>query len=133
MIQNNKLIAEFLGWKYFQFVPGKERVGWYNDKNKYVCRGHRELKFDYDWNWLMLAVERIEEIQDPQHGRFSVYIRQNECSIQGQHLNKVLSGDPNCVAYLSDCNAIFPTKLQSTYYNVVEFIKWYNEKTKSNS
>ena len=126
-IKNNKLIAEFLGCKYYPFVPGNERVGWYNDKNQYMCRSHRDLRFDFDWNWLMLSVEKIESIHDPQHGRFSVYIRQNECSIQGQHLNKVLSGDMNCVAYLSDCNAIFPTKRQSTYYNVVEFIKWYNE------
>ena len=29
--------------------------------------------------------------------------------------------------YCSNPNAIFETKLESTYYNVVEFIKWWNK------
>lgn len=106
--EGNKLIAEFMGWKYSLFTP-----------------------FQQDWNDLMYVIERIESIRDVKYGWFAVTIRGNECNIQSEHLWRELqanaSNDRNeYPVYISDPNAIFPTKIESTWYNVVEFIKFYN-------
>lgn len=80
-------------------------------------------KYASDWIYLMEVVYKIEEIEDEKYGRFVVYISSNSCSIQStkQHPIHLLP------LYMSDPNAILNTKLESTYYNVVEFIKWYSQ------
>ena len=49
--------------------------------------------------------------------------------IQGTKLYLALKA-PNTYGfvYMSDANAIFPTKIESTWYNVIEFIKFYSKK-----
>jgi hypothetical protein len=126
IIKNNILLAEFLGWEYVYYAPC-----W----NHPIIDGAKtENDFDYasNWNSLMEVVEKIESIRDEEYGKFSVSIRSNTCDIHSSHLWKVVQGiDPNAPAYMSDCNAIFPTKLESTYYNVVRFVEWYNELLKN--
>lgn len=55
--ENNKKIAEFLGWKE-QTDPTERWFG--NFINPLTREYHKELYFDIDWNWLMEVVERIE-------------------------------------------------------------------------
>lgn len=81
-----------------------------------------------DWDYLMPVVEKIESIHDEQHGYFSVHISSNSCSIQGTNLWKAIENlEGYGYVYCSDTNAIFSTKIESTWYNVVDFIKWYNQ------
>ena len=84
------------------------------------------ISFDNDWQLLMKVVEKIESIQDDHHGYFQVHISGNSCTIQGSNLWKAI--EPNSKygwVYLSDPNAIFETKRESTWYNVIKFIQWY--------
>ncbi len=147
---DNILIHEFLGRK---FIPVK--AGWgYNyhfinkkfksyqkcfdfcqqiNKGKepdecYFALPQHSLKFEYstDWNELMLVVKKIESINDPHHGYFGVHISSNACSIQGTFLHRAIADlEGYGYVYMSDPNAIFATKEKSTYYNIVEFLKWY--------
>ena len=77
------------------------------------------------WNDVMPVVDKVESIYDDFHGYFGVHIYSNACTIQGTKLRT----DPENFhpAYLSDPNAILNTKIESTWYNIVQFINWYNK------
>jgi hypothetical protein len=62
-----------------------------------------DLRFAYDWNWLMIAVERIEE-------EFDVNIDGHVCEIYCPH------GSIDTVSEIAD------SKIESVYKAVVEFI-----------
>ena len=112
IIENNKLIAEFLSVKIhpcetienFKFLPIEER-GLYNG---YFID---ELKYHEDWNWLMEVVEKIESLG------YRIEIVKHICRI-----------------YLSNKETIIISentpKIEAVYNAVVEFIKWYNNQNK---
>jgi hypothetical protein len=57
MENNNKLIAEFMGFQYTS-------IGWYDAEESLDLKGDNtfdELKFDTDWNWLMPVVKKCRE------------------------------------------------------------------------
>jgi hypothetical protein len=83
------------------------------------------VNFDNDWELLMKVVEKIESIQDDHHGHFQVHISGNSCTIFGSYLWKAIGDENYGHVYLSDPNAIFETKRESTWYNVIKFIQWY--------
>jgi hypothetical protein len=119
----NRLIAEFMGFSIKEF-------------HGMLCLcGEDESPWDYDpihffaphqsWSDLMPVVEKIESIRDEEYGWFRVDIASNSCSIQSEHLWRSVQGE-DVEAYISDPNAILNTKIESTWYNVVEFIEWWN-------
>ena len=62
--ENNQLIAEFLG---FQSTD----IGWYDAEEtlseieKYGNTfDNYDLRFDFDWNWLMVVVEKIFAVEE---------------------------------------------------------------------
>ena len=75
MTENNKLFAEFLGYKYYphplpncgwrkencNISPKLNKQGKVGERD-YLCRLHKDLAFDTDWNWLMQVVEKIESL-----------------------------------------------------------------------
>lgn len=112
-IENNKLIAEFLGYKEQKdpterwfgrfFIPTK---GWYKEN---------ELAFSHDWNWLMEVVDKIEKIVIENDNSFNVTIGATiYCVIQ----------DSNGECYEMHYNG--KTKIEAVYNACLEFIKWYN-------
>ena len=112
IIENNKLIAEFLRIKIhpcetienFKFLPIEER-GLYNG---YFID---ELKYHEDYNWLMEVVEKIESLG------YRIEIVKHICRI-----------------YLSNKETIIISentpKIEAVYIACVEFIKWYNNQNK---
>lgn len=124
-IDNNKLIAEFmgypskskdsieatltdnayhwyLGWKKFYYISGD----WHSEDR---------LLFHLDWNWLMQAVDKIEEIEDEEG--FSQYVFE------------ILMTSVNIIdnRYALPVVETFErTKIEATYKAVIKFIKYYN-------
>ena len=135
---NNKRIAEFLGWKYFPKVDGERFAGWRKDvevrtlemyiklhgqhNGYYLCRNHNDLRYYNSWDWLMEAVEKIESIACPLNGRFGVYISSNSCTIQS---TKFFMSDKN-TRYYDEVYA--DTKKLATYQAVMHFIDYYDRK-----
>ena len=113
-IENNKLIAEFMGLSYC-----KKHLyeGWYknHEHNHRLC-DFNGLKYHSDWNWLMKVVEKIESIED---GIYQVDILQEGCKILKRCCLLI---DKRVGKLESDT-----TKIESVYLACVEFIKWYNE------
>lgn len=133
--EGNKLCAEYLGYKYYKWtdenIPNNLSGGWIHtkklpkDRYYYLGRTAKEMAFHWDWNLLMLVVEKIEEIRNNEYGWFGISIRSNGCSIQSQYLYLDLNDEKHDKKiYISDPNAIFQTKVESTFYNVVEFLKF---------
>ena len=99
MENNNKLIAEFLGFQ-------QTNIGWY-DSEEVLLRTERDntfddLKFDTDWNWLMKAVEKCLTKLDTYN------ITTNE------HYNNIH-------------DSLWSINITEVYNAVVEFIKFHNE------
>lgn len=91
-----------------------------------VCRPS-QMEYHSSWDWLMPIVDKIESIYDDHHGYFGVHIISNSCMIRGTFLHKAIKKNSKYGwVYMSDPEAIFETKIESTWYNVVQFIKWWN-------
>lgn len=126
ILEGNKLLAEFVGIQVTDFHWGDWKTLIIGDEDDAIDFG--ELQYytpDKDWNQLMDIVEKIESIKDPHQGNFPVYIYSNSCSIQGSNLYRALENSNYSGVYISNPDAIFDTKIKSTWYNVVQFIKWY--------
>ena len=98
-MQDNKLIAEFMG--------------------KEIYQKHHESNYHCSWDWLMPVVERIEaELEE----EFRVVILEHECSIYQKTQDHELQDAFQCVA-----QKFGTSKIEATYNAVVEFIKQYND------
>lgn len=68
--ENNKLIAEFLGYELEEILSGKEVYAIEGLNNNLEFFYPNELLYHSDWNWLMYLVEKIfqtaedEKIED---------------------------------------------------------------------
>lgn len=57
-----KHMACFLGWKYYPWINRDEkRVGWYDEKDIYICRVSRDLPFYKQIFHLNKVISKIEE------------------------------------------------------------------------
>lgn len=111
-LENNKLIAEFLGRN------GKINKSLYSWKgiDALLSGGWvpiEQTKFHSDWNWLMQVVEKIESLDGHLH------ICDNDVFV---HFPKRVI---NCIRI--DGERLKLTKIEAVYNACVEFIKWYNE------
>jgi hypothetical protein len=125
-IENNKIIAEFMGLsktKMFFNLKTGNYVKNENDDCKvrptevYLKNNKPITMFYYhkDWNWLMEVVEKIESLENT---RFDFQINQYNVRIY----------DHENIEFIVELNR--DTKIEATYNACVEFIKWYNEQNK---
>ena len=105
IIPGNCAIANFLG------AAGPDLYWLPQLKDDYIKNEQftpSELRFHTDWNWLMLAIERIDMIITT-----NCKINYRSCSIIS------LDDDVNILEFGD-------TKIQAVWKAVVNFIKWYN-------
>lgn len=101
-IENNKLIADFMGCRYDENRNSHEDSEYYYEDS--------ELEYHFNWNWLMEVVERIESL--------------------GYDTEIVYRLDDGGHCFYINDSPVFSSqmgsKIESIYQAVVEFIKWYN-------
>ena len=117
IIDGNRLIAEFMG-----VAP---HDGWYDGWELQKAglpfsmgamgNGTDSLKFHLSWDWLMFAVEKIEDLEP----EFQVVIYEDEVEIWRKENSKW--------EQISNVSADGSGKLRNTWLAVIEFIKWYNK------
>jgi len=121
VLENNKLIAEFLNWEFdaIEFIAPKEfeTIIPFNHQSKktkalecFTTSIYKviDLKFHSDWNWLVEVVEKIESL------RYNIMIGNVICIIERNNgLDSIMIREE--------------TKIEAVYNACVEFIKWYNE------
>ena len=125
-MENNKLIAEFMGMKY-----SDERSF---DNGEWTHSIKSLSKFQTSWAWLMPVVKKIERKHKANFRTECLWNEFIECSIyqvivsieQGE-----MSKDKSCIYdskkiywYIGDS---VKCKREATYKAVVEFIKTYND------
>ena len=129
IIENNKIIAEFLDWEFDDLsetfeTPFLKLVdpNAFGDE-QYSCKLQDfELEFHSDWNWLMRVVEKIENLQDENNcAIYNVQIEQSFTEIIDNHTSET-------IIYNIDADS----KIEAVYNTVIEFIKLYNEQNKNN-
>jgi hypothetical protein len=108
-LENNKLIAEFMGFE-LQTNPKERWFGQYfTTPNEAWSNRIELLLFDTDWNWLMEVVKKIEELGN------DVLITTNYIQIAFDEGEQFI--------VMEDFNI----KITSVYDACIKFIKWYNE------
>ena len=123
MEENNKLIAEFLGWEkiYLEgcveyILPESLTDPIYKLDSRFI------LEFDSNWNWLMEVVEKITSILmlDDNYKYNYLYIgydfEDNE-----HYVNLYVSEDTQLNGSSKN------SKIEATYEAVVNFINFYNK------
>ena len=118
IIENNKLIAEFMG--VFDKILSTGNIHSWSDapfyyttedtREKVIKNISKYSKYSKDWNWLMQIVDKIENMGN------DVLITSNYVQItynEGENfINLELKGN---------------IMLETVYNACVEFIKWYNK------
>jgi hypothetical protein len=121
----NKLIAEFLGWEFnepdFVFPEGSWSVG-----------GGLltvDLMFGESWDSLMPVVEKIEALSDNIVDKVYVSINGKTCGMWTYFVaSDVLRiGAENNTLKI---NCTGKTKIEAVWQAVIQFIKWYNKENK---
>tara|TARA_R100000951_G_scaffold100702_2_gene91597 strand:- start:259 stop:594 length:336 start_codon:yes stop_codon:yes gene_type:complete len=111
-MNNNKLIAEFMGWDIESptSMPRNLHLSNLELDNGEVWA----YKFHTSWDWLMPVVEKIENLG------YELIIAESRCKINHNtdySIEEVISID------------IIGSKIEATYQALVEFIKEVNELT----
>lgn len=122
IVENNKLIAEFMGFVADKSFEVKLADGintsyyYYKDDVMYLPE---TMAYHSDWNWLMEVVEKIHSMQS-----YGVLINPNGTYIQDED-DKVI-----CMTFKNEevnGEIISSSNIEATFNCCVEFIKWYNE------
>ena len=109
-IENNELIAEFMGLSEPYYLPqyGNIRPNgeWKDEFNI------NQLKYNSSWDWLMPVVEKIETLG------FWIRMDYGDVFVVDDDSNIIIENPMHEDGY---------TKLSLVYQVVVEFITWYNK------
>lgn len=108
--ENNKSIAEFLGW-----TLDDEELNTFRKRVNGIYR-YANFKFQTDWNDLMEVVEKIETIEE-QRFLFQISTRQGFYAEVRERFSYETKIE----------DAWGETRIEAVYDACVEFIKWYNE------
>lgn len=75
-LHGNKLIAEFMGYKYIgEPTPNSHSNGWWKDGKvtsvklpgkPFLCRNHNQLAYGFSWDWLIPVCKKCAEISNTQ-------------------------------------------------------------------
>ncbi len=112
IIESNKLIAEFMGYRSFTSNQQND----YFEINNLPFKAS-ELQFHTSWDWLHQAIDKIETLG------YVVAVERYITHIT-KHESLDLDNFINCMATKES-----DTRMQIAYDAVIQFIKWYNTQT----
>jgi hypothetical protein len=122
ILQNNILIAEFMGYQH----QIEEWCGSNTLQYQEIGDYHEMIPFKPESRWddLMPVVEKIEGLDE-----YSVVIKKKVVIIQRTKYSCFKLIDENIsITEVTECTS----KIEAAWLAVVDFIRWYNEKTNEN-
>lgn len=127
ILEGNRLIAEFMDGKYYEFGTPNEMWIPYMGSRDFTTLDSGEtgtLMYHSSWEWLMNVVEKIELLSEYRDIKVTI----SPTSTLISCYSKTERQDPWNYRLLYSRNAIDKTsKRNACWQSVVEFIKWYNE------
>jgi hypothetical protein len=105
ILEGNKLIAEFMGYKYFPNNSLNGIKGVYEKEGKSLML-ITDFTYHSSWDWLMPVVEKIGSLECVYHWELT----QNTFTI-----------------YSDEDFQHFGTDIERVCTTIIEFIKWYND------
>lgn len=138
MIENNKLIAEFMG---FVESPTTNKYWTKRSLEGFGIGELVDLKFHTDWNWLMQVVEKIETTSYNVPEKFRRGFMKNTFKATGviysdyDDREEFLGWSSRCElgfktlwdsTMLGEDVKKYNTKIEAVYNACLGFIKWYN-------
>ena len=121
----NKLCAEFLGM--YQTDDGRY---WEETDNSLTNWYVEELRFDYDWEYIMPIVEKIEDLKT-ETSSFKFYINPKSVIIREDKNYSFEIGDRGTSSeplYFNGSKCITgKSKKEAVVKAIWEFLNWYNE------
>ena len=121
ILENNVLIAEFMGAEKIQYpapIYGIYKFPVSPDK-KHTKMDAIYFEYHTSWDWLIPIVEKIESLNE------IVSIENNSCIIVNNINTEAHEWFTTMHNKNIDSGKI--SKIEATYYAVVEFIKWHNK------
>ncbi len=128
----NKLIAEFMGYKYYPLPEDRSyNPGWWKgdpikmtsfnklNENHLLCRSYNDLRYYNSWDWLMSVVYKIFN-----EGWVTIFYS-NYCIIQDKAT--FTKREDNDLPYFDSHSESPETLIKAVYECVVEFIKYQNK------
>ncbi len=131
IIEENKLIAEFMGYKYFPYSKGSVGIpGWKKHENShlkigngYLCRATKDIYYHSSWDWLMKVVEKIEA---ETAAVFQIFKRQVDIYYEYDKF-QLTEEDYLPKEYKIRHDGDYPTKIKAIYAATVDYIRWSNQ------
>ena len=132
IIEGNKLIAEFIGYKF----NGNIVISAPLDKNGFdnydILTGYNisQAAYNSSWNWLMSVVEKIDNLNIS-----NLNLEESSCvhaEIAGSHIKISIRHNHTGMEdyhflYFENDYTDENSKILAVYKAVIEFIKWYNK------
>ena len=115
IIQNNKLIAEFMGLKptkvFGRYLISKDHCHCVENTEEEAMNGFASIsKYNISWDWLMPVVEKIENLE--------------YWCIIGKWTSICSANDNERIAISS---VEGKSKIMNAYHAIISFIMWYNK------
>lgn len=139
ILEGNKLIANFLGWKTFsryhswkcknviQYDQSLLDEPYINENDGYLYEGS-EL-FHSSWDWLMPVVEKIEHLYEDKHKLPLFEITSHNCNFALTHPMEFKQWIVGCFPESRE-KVKANSKIEAAWIVAVEFIKWFNKQQK---
>jgi hypothetical protein len=137
-IENNKLIAEFMGYEKIVFPENSKYLGQYTNPISKRVYSISELEYHSDWNWLMEVLSKIKKM--------GYFVDMNYLSNTYGHIATSHYSDKTIIAEISHKpnpsvskpptaeNPIYINEYdepkEALYNLIVRFINWYNQQSK---
>lgn len=110
----NEMFAQFLGWFVAEcyVTPTDKDIKCLNLDTEFKEIPPYTMKFHCDWNWLMLVVDKIENVHNK-----TVLIERQKCHIHSGGTHHGVSTKVQ-------------SKIEAVYNACAEFVQWYNKQQK---
>lgn len=130
--ENNKLIAEFMGYRYETGVtPGGSWSRFFKVGGTFED-SFPSPKYHTSWDWLMPVIEKIGKLIVDRRdvlftiGSAGIWIALNQSNWTGEKFPPCVIANTLNVNYFANDESEETPKIEAVYFGVIKFINWYN-------
>lgn len=125
-VEANKIIAKFMGFEDAAMILGGGNIMRKPTEFKYGCQQYEEYPYDKllyhsDWNWLMLAVDKISRLKIGDDIKTVEYAYPYTFGVPDLLSNEMMFRLNGFSLHKAE------TLIEAAFKGVLDFINWYNQ------